>query len=112
MLVILTSFPKVDYAQDDVIRVNTELVTVPVSVMDKQGRYITNLKKEDFQLFEDGVEQEVAIFDSVEQPFSIVLLIDVSLSMTDQMKNLSAAVDSFVRQLNPDDTLNRCNFRR
>jgi VWFA-related protein len=110
LLVIMIGFPKVNRAQDDVIRVNTELVTVPVSVMDRPGRYIIDLKKENFRLFEDEIEQEVAIFDSVEQPFSILLLVDVSEPMKDQMKNLSAAVDSFVRQLNPEDTLRVATF--
>lgn len=110
MLVFFIGFPTINYTQDDVVRVKTELITVPVSVMDKQGRYLTDLTKENFQLFENGVEQEVAVFEPVEQPFTIILLVDVSISMKDQKKNLSAAVDSFVRQLNPEDTLIYVSF--
>ncbi len=62
----------------DVIRVSTTLVTLPVSVMDRDGRYIPNLRKEDFRLWEDGVEQNVAFFSSVDKPFSVVLMIDTS----------------------------------
>src|SRR5690242_8703132 len=43
----------------DVIKVNTSLVTIPVSVMDRDGRYVPNLQKEDFRIWEDGVEQDV-----------------------------------------------------
>src|SRR5919112_6721678 len=50
----------------DVIRVNTTLVTIPVSVMDRDGRYVPNLQKEDFRIWEDGVEQNVAFFASVD----------------------------------------------
>ena len=57
---------------------NTTLVTLPVSVMDRDGRYIPNLRKEDFRLWEEGVEQSVAFFSSVDKPFSVVLMIDTS----------------------------------
>src|SRR5215217_9216668 len=62
----------------DIIRVNTTLVTVPVSVMDRDGRYVPNLQKEEFRIWEDGVEQEVAFFQSVDKPFSVVLMLDTS----------------------------------
>ncbi len=52
--------------QDDVIRVDTDLVTIPATVLDRDGRYIINLKKEDFRIFENGVEQEVEFFDQIE----------------------------------------------
>ena len=50
-------------AQDDTFTVDTKLVVVNVSIKDKSGRVITNLKKEDFQLSEDGVAQKIAVFD-------------------------------------------------
>ena len=62
----------------DVIRVNTTLVTIPVSVMDRDGKYIPNLSKNDFRLWEDGVEQDVAFFASAEKPFSVALVLDTS----------------------------------
>ena len=58
----------------DIIRVNTTLITLPVSVMDRDGRYIPNLQKEEFRVWEDGVEQEVAFFQSVDKPFSVGLV--------------------------------------
>ena len=58
----------------------TRLASVgfPVSVMDVDGKYIPNLRKEDFRLWNDGVEQQVAYFASTEQPFTVVLMIDTS----------------------------------
>src|ERR1044072_4064451 len=51
----------------DVIKINSTLVTLPVSVMDRDGRYVPNLQKEEFRIWEDGEEQEVAFFQSVDK---------------------------------------------
>src|SRR5688500_3208907 len=69
-------------ADDDagVIRVETNLVTMPVSVLDRDGRFISGLQQSDFKIFENGVEQKVDYFQSVEQPFKVVLRLDVSPS--------------------------------
>ncbi len=106
-LVMLFAFVtlKICYAQDEPIRVETDLVRVPATVLDRDGRYITKLKKEDFQIFEDGVEQEIDYFESTEQPFTILLLLDVSGSMKAFLGNLALAANVFVRKLRPDDKL-------
>ena len=98
------------YAQEDVIRVDTNLVSIPVTVLDRDGRYITNLKKEDFQIFEDGVEQEITLFEAVEEPFTIYFLLDVSGSMSNEMENLTNAANVFVKELRPDDKLIAATF--
>src|SRR5438046_901707 len=54
------------------------LVTVPAIVMDRDGRYVANLHKEDFAIYENGVEQSLAYFMSVEKPFTVALIMDVS----------------------------------
>lgn len=87
----------------DIVRVNTTLVTIPVSVMDRDGRYVPNLRKEDFSLWEDGVEQEVAFFSSVDKPFSVVLMLDTSPSTQFRLEDIQDAAISFVNQLRPDD---------
>lgn len=97
-------------AQDDIIRVATNLVSVPVTVLDRDGRYVTNLKKEDFQIFEDGVEQEITHFEAVEEPFTIYFLLDVSGSMSNEMENLTNAANVFVKELRPDDKLIAATF--
>ena len=57
---------KQDDLADDVVRVETNLVTVPVAVMDRQGRFVIDLRREDFHIYEDGIEQQVAFFAPVE----------------------------------------------
>src|SRR5688572_2744866 len=94
----------------DIIRVNTTLVTVPVSVMDRDGRYIPNLQKEDFRIWEDGVEQQVAFFASVDKPFSVVLMLDVSPSTQFRLEEIQDAAISFVNQLRPDDRVMVVSF--
>ena len=85
----------------DIIRVNTTLVTIPVSVMDRDGRYVPNLQKEEFRIWEDGVEQEVAFFQSVDKPFSVVLMLDTSPSTQFRLEEIQDAAISFVNQLRP-----------
>src|SRR4030095_14422075 len=94
----------------DIIRVNTTLVTIPVSVMDRDGRYVPNLRKEDFRLWEEGVEQEVAFFSSVDKPFSVVLMLDTSPSTQFRLEDIQEAAISFVNQLRPDDRVMVVSF--
>ena len=94
----------------DVIKVNTTLITIPVSVMDRDGRYIPNLQKEDFRIWEDGVEQEVAFFQSVDKPFSVVLMLDTSPSTQFRLEDIQDAAMSFVDQLRPDDRVMVVSF--
>ncbi len=94
----------------DVIKVNTTLVTLPVSVTDREGRYIPNLRKEDFRLWEDGMEQQVAFFASVDKPFSLVLMLDTSGSTRFRIEEIQDAAIAFVNQLRPDDRMMVVSF--
>ena len=94
----------------DIIRVDTTLVTIPVSVMDRDGRYVPNLQKEEFRIWEDGVEQEVAFFQSVDKPFSVVLMLDTSPSTQFRLEDIQDAAISFVNQLRPDDKVMVVSF--
>ena len=94
----------------DVIRVSTTLVTIPVSVMDRDGRYVPNLQKEEFRIWEDGVEQDVAFFQSVDKPFSVVLMLDTSPSTQFRLEDIQDAAISFVNQLRPDDKVMVVSF--
>jgi len=94
----------------DVIRVNTTLVTIPVSVMDRDGRYVPNLQKEEFRIWEDGVEQEVAFFQSVDKPFSVVLMLDTSPSTEFRLEDIQDAAISFINQLRRDDRVMVVSF--
>jgi len=90
---------------DSVIRSSTSLISVPAIVMDRNGRYIADLRKEDFRIFEDGVEQEVAYFAPVEKPFTVALMLDASGSTQGQLARLRAAANAFISQLRADDRL-------
>ena len=94
----------------DVIRVDTTLVTLPVSVLDREGRYVPNLRKEDFRVWEDGIEQQVAFFSSVDKPFSVVLMIDTSNSTRFRLEDIHEAAITFVNQLRPDDRVMVVSF--
>lgn len=92
-----------EVGEGDVVRVNTTLVSIPVSVMDRNGRFIPDLRKNDFRIFEDGVEQEVAYFASVEKPFTVALVIDTSASTQFRLDEIQDAAIAFINQLRPDD---------
>ncbi len=95
---------------DEVIRVETNLVTLPVSVLDRDGRFISGLQKQDFRVFENGVEQKVESFASVEQPFTVILMLDVSPSTQYQINQIQDAAIAFVNQLRRDDKIMVVSF--
>lgn len=100
-----TSTPPPPTAADDgdIIKVETNLVTMPVSVLDRDGRFISGLRQNDFKIFENGVEQKVDFFQSVEQPFTVALVIDVSPSTAFRIDEIQDAAITFVNQLRPGD---------
>ena len=97
-----TATPAID-DENEVIKVETELVTMPVSVLDRDGRFVSGLQQRDFQIFENGIEQKVDYFQSTEQPFTVILLIDVSPSTQFQIDEIQNAAITFVDQLRPSD---------
>jgi VWFA-related protein len=96
--------------EGDTLRVNTSLVTVPVSVMDRNGKYVPNLQRRDFRVFDNGVEQRVAYFATVDQPFTVVFLIDTSGSTNFRMDEIQDAAISFVNQLKDQDRVMVMSF--
>ncbi len=96
--------------EDEVVRVETSLVTMPVSVIDREGRFISGLQQNDFRVFENGVEQKVGYFQSVEQPFTVILMIDVSPSTAFQMDEIQQGAITFVNQLRPGDKVMVMSF--
>jgi Ca-activated chloride channel family protein len=101
---------EVQINEGDVLRVDANLVTVPIIVIDRQGRYASDLSQDDFQVFEGGVKQEIAFFSPIEQPFSVMLLLDTSASMGDHLGELTRAANIFVSQLRPKDRLTAATF--
>src|SRR5881396_4180259 len=96
--------------EGSVVRVNTSLITVPAMVMDRNGRYIANLRKEDFRIFEDGVEQKISYFASVEKPFTVALMLDVSGSTQLQLAQIRDAANTFVSRLRFNDRMMALSF--
>ncbi len=88
---------------DEIIKVETNLVTTPVSVLDRQGRFIPNLRQKDFSIFENGVPQKITYFQSSEQPFTVVLMIDTSPSTKYKIDEIHYAAVTFINQLRPTD---------
>ncbi len=85
------------------IRIDANLVLIPVLVTDRNDRLITGLEKEHFKIFEDKVEQVITQFASEDTPVSIGLLIDCSGSMGPKLAKSRAAVSEFLRTANPED---------
>ena len=103
--------PEVQLDKDDEIKIDTLLIDVPVSVVDSDGKFVAGLRKDNFQIFENGVSQKIEYFASVEQPFTVVLLLDVSGSMHNNLDDIKAAALSFIDKLNPSDRHRRNCFR-
>ena len=80
-----------------------QLVNVPVTVSDRDGRYIPGLKKEDFTLYENGVEQKIAFFATYDEPINVALLIDTSESTRNTLTEIKDAAEDFIELLNPND---------
>jgi Ca-activated chloride channel family protein len=80
-----------------------ELVNVNVSVMNGRDHFVTDLKPEEFVVLEDGVKQDVAVFRQEELPISLVLLLDMSASMTPNVKAVRTAAARLVAKLRPQD---------
>jgi VWFA-related protein len=92
-----------EVSEGDVVRINTSFVTVPVSVLDRQGRFIPGLQKEDFRVFENGVEQPIAYFEPTEKPFTVALVLDTSASTRFHLWQIKEAAITFAKQLRPQD---------
>lgn len=92
-----------EVSEGDVVRIDTAFVTVPVSVLDRQGRFVPDLQKSDFHVFENGVEQPIAYFEPTEKPFTVALLLDMSASTRFHLWEIKEAAIAFAKQLRPQD---------
>lgn len=92
------------------IRVNTALVSLPVIVTDREGRYVPGLRPDDFQVLEDGVEQQVSHFATTETPFVVALLLDTSGSARLRLREMQEAAAGFIEHLRPGDKVAVISF--
>lgn len=97
---------------DEVIKLESTLVDIPLLVSDRSGRYVPQLTAKDFELYEDGVKQKIASFGSEEVPFNVVLLLDVSPSVQGNEDDIQDAAIAFVRQLRSQDRVMVVSFDR
>ncbi|HST23595.1 MAG TPA: VWA domain-containing protein [Blastocatellia bacterium] len=97
---------------DEVVKLEATLVNIPLLVSDRAGRYIPQLNKNDFTLYEDGIQQEIASFGSEEVPFNVVLMLDVSPSVQGNVSDIQDAALAFVRQLRSQDRVMVVSFDR
>jgi Mg-chelatase subunit ChlD len=94
----------------ETLKIDTDLVTVPLIATDRAGLYITDLRKEEFTITEDDVPQQVAFFGKVAAPFHVVLLLDTSSSTRDKLREIQRAANAFVDQLQPQDRVKVISF--
>jgi VWFA-related protein len=99
-----------EVSEGDVVKIDTTLVSIPVSVMDRDGKFIPNLTQNDFRVWEDGVEQRVAYFASTDKPFTVALMIDTSGSTRFRLEEIQDAAISFIEQLRPGDRVMVLSF--
>ena len=106
---------------DEVLRIETTLVTLPVSVLDRHGKLVANLKREQFRVYENGVEQQIVYFEPpknsdnpatspIQKPFTIALLLDVSDSTESKLQQIQRAALAFVELLQADDRVMVVSF--
>lgn len=93
-----------DPTDDPIIRVNVELVQVDAQVLEKKtGRAVGSLTKEDFQLYEDGVRQQIADISQNQLPLSVVLMFDLTFTVQPVLKPLAAGALQALQHLKPED---------
>lgn len=105
LFLLLLNFAAVSAQQtdEDVIKVDSSIVRLNVGVADRQGRPVTNLNKENFTLFEDGVKQQISNFEPTVAPFSVVILLDMSGSTLGFREVIRQSAARFIQALAPED---------
>ena len=92
------------------IRVDVEMVSLPVVATTREGKRVTDLQKKDFRVYEDGVEQEIAGFAATDEPVSIALMLDTSGSTEQKLARIQNEAINFVNRLHPDDRVAVLSF--
>jgi VWFA-related protein len=102
--------PSADAQDVETVKVETNLVTVPVIISDRGDRYIPDLKQEEFTVYEDGVKQDISFFETVTAPFHVVLMLDTSASTQDKLGQIQQAAIAFTEQLQKADRVKVLSF--
>ena len=91
-------------------RTTIDVVSLNVTIVDGDGRYLTDIDQSEFSVFEDGVIQDIIFFTRRPQPIALSLLLDSSASMEDKLSTLQEAATNFVRRLKPNDLAQVIDF--
>lgn len=110
LIVMLWSLPSRAQEPVDVIKVDSNLVSVPVIVSDRSGRYIPGLAAAQFKLFDNNTEQKIAFFDNAEEPLNVALLLDTSRSTEGVIGDIRKAAKNFLKTLRPQDRVMIVSF--
>jgi VWFA-related protein len=94
----------------EVIKVETGVVSIPVKVLDRSGRFIGGLTRENFKVFEDDVEQQIEYFSNEQEPFTVALMLDMSYSAKFKAEEIQSAALAFINQLRPRDKVMIVSF--
>lgn len=87
------------------IKVDVDLVTLTATVLDRKGQFAPDLQKEDFVIYEEGVPQEIAVFQKQDVPVSVGIVFDTSGSMVDKIDEVRDAVVHLIQTTNPEDDI-------
>ena len=90
-------------AQQPTFRSGTQTVPLYITVTDSAGRLVPNLAKEDFTVLDNGIPQEISVFDNTVRPITSVVMLDTSGSMTLNLELMKAAAEQFIIRLLPED---------
>jgi Ca-activated chloride channel family protein len=90
-------------AQQETFRATTQIVSVPTTVTDAQGRLVPNLEQGQFSILDNGKPQEITFFENETQPFTVVVMMDFSASMTANLEFLRRAAEQFLLRMLPQD---------
>src|SRR5580658_520466 len=102
--------PQPQSGEDPTFKVDTRLVELPVTVLNKDGKLITDLQQKSFKVFENGVEQPIKLFRHEDVPISLGIIIDNSGSMREKRQKVEVASVDLVKASNPHDEVFIVNF--
>lgn len=97
-------------ADVETVKVDTELVTIPVIATNAGGIFVPDLKQDEFSVFEDDAKQQVAFFGTVSTPFQVILMLDTSASTQGKLRQIQDAALAFIDQLKPVDRVKVISF--
>jgi Ca-activated chloride channel family protein len=110
LVVLLVALASGLHAQQPSFRSTIDVVSLNITIVDKSGRYVTDIEQNEFSVFEDGVKQDIIFFTRRPQPVALSMLLDSSASMEEKMDVLQAAAISFVKTLKSNDLAQVIDF--